>query len=417
MTKLNTLTKCIVWLALLPVTALAQTDALKLRIEGNNFSDEAIVRFVPDATEGYDGNYDAWKLFSMNQQVPSIYTRIDSLTPLSINGLPIFQEKRTVEIFVDINAAGSYTIIPSEPGPFAAGVCIMLEEVQTGNYYDLRNSSSPLSFSLGITPGSGQALFKVHFFTPAAFSVNDASCFGSADGQMTIIKPGVYNWEYTLKDSAGNTISNGMSATPQHILTGLAAGSYNIDVINPIGCTESMPFTVSEPGPIAPAFSAADSAYISQAYIQFTNNTSNPGIINYLWDFGDGSPNSTSQSPAHAYTTTGSYTVTLTASSGSCSETVSRIIDILPDPVITSVHAVAAGDIKTYASGNMLVVEGVDGDAFVTLYNMLGQPVIPGKKLEKGSSATGMSVSPGYYLVEIEYSGKQLVKKLFVAGK
>lgn len=54
------------------------------------------------------------------------------------------------------------------------------------------------------------------------------------------------------------------------------------------------------------------------------------GALTWQWNFGDGSPVHTGKNPpAHLYPKTGSYTVTLTTTNGSCSFTVSRIIHII----------------------------------------------------------------------------------------
>ena len=62
--------------------------------------------------------------------------------------------------------------------------------------------------------------------------------------------------------------------------------------------------------------------------MKFTD-TSTGGPTSWLWDFGDGT-SSTSQNPSHAYTTAGSYTVTLTVGFSSGSRTVSQAITVVP---------------------------------------------------------------------------------------
>ena len=59
--------------------------------------------------------------------------------------------------------------------------------------------------------------------------------------------------------------------------------------------------------------------------IDFNNLGSNG--TNYTWDFGDGA-NSTLSSPSHAYSSTGSFTVILTGSSGNCSDSDTIILNI-----------------------------------------------------------------------------------------
>ena len=43
-----------------------------------------------------------------------------------------------------------------------------------------------------------------------------------------------------------------------------------------------------------------------------TGSTDDKGIVSYSWDFGDGSAPSTEENPSHTYTTSGSFTATLT---------------------------------------------------------------------------------------------------------
>ncbi|MBK9175208.1 MAG: gliding motility-associated C-terminal domain-containing protein [Flavobacteriales bacterium] len=70
------------------------------------------------------------------------------------------------------------------------------------------------------------------------------------------------------------------------------------------------------------------------ASAQFTN--SSVGGTDYLWSFGDGSPNSTAQAPAHIFTAPGEYTVTMVLTDGSgCldPDTASLVITVIPGPI------------------------------------------------------------------------------------
>ncbi|RLF63193.1 MAG: hypothetical protein DRN30_06910, partial [Thermoplasmata archaeon] len=56
-------------------------------------------------------------------------------------------------------------------------------------------------------------------------------------------------------------------------------------------------------------------------------DTSSTTIVSWLWDFGDGSPVGTAQNVTHAYSASGSYTVTLIiVNSNSCSDTISSVV-------------------------------------------------------------------------------------------
>jgi len=67
----------------------------------------------------------------------------------------------------------------------------------------------------------------------------------------------------------------------------------------------------------------------------FTNTTTGPGSISYLWDFGDGSDASTDFSPTHVYTSTGTFTVTLEASNAGGPDSVIHPVTVEPAAIHT----------------------------------------------------------------------------------
>lgn len=62
-------------------------------------------------------------------------------------------------------------------------------------------------------------------------------------------------------------------------------------------------------------FSFSPASGISPLLVSFTNLTPTPDNDTFLWDFGSGSATSTSINPSITYTTSGSYTITLYATS------------------------------------------------------------------------------------------------------
>lgn len=151
-------------LVLITTASFALDDALKIRITGNNYSDETVIRFLNDATTAFDGSYDAWKLFSSNNQVPSIYTRLDSFSELSINAYPELDTLYSFDLFAWIRKAGTYTISGSELGSFAPGVGILMKDLQTGLLYNLRDTTA-YSFTMAVNTKTSAARFRI-YFTP-----------------------------------------------------------------------------------------------------------------------------------------------------------------------------------------------------------------------------------------------------------
>ncbi len=64
----------------------------------------------------------------------------------------------------------------------------------------------------------------------------------------------------------------------------------------------------------------------------FTPSNSSCHADSFEWDFGDGSPISTEESPTHPYASTGEYTVTLTVYNNCGSDTYTRKVEVIADP-------------------------------------------------------------------------------------
>ncbi len=143
-------------------SANALTDALKIKIAGNGYTDETVIRFISGATADFDGDYDAWKLFSTNTKVPSIYTKLDSFSQLSINAYPELDKQYSFDLGTLIPAAGNYSISAVELGSFAAGATVMMQDLQTGYYYNLRDTTSRV-FSMAKNTNKNFTRFRIVF--------------------------------------------------------------------------------------------------------------------------------------------------------------------------------------------------------------------------------------------------------------
>ncbi len=131
---------------------------------------------------------------------------------------------------------------------------------------------------------------------------------GSTDADGTIVN---YQWDF----GDGNT---GTGVNTNHIY--LAIGTYTVTLTvtdnDGLQDTDTAIITVldttSQP-PIANAGSDQN-GIVSQVLTFDGSNSNDPDgtIVNYVWDFGDGSPVSNGITTTHFYSTVGTYTVTLT---------------------------------------------------------------------------------------------------------
>jgi autotransporter-associated beta strand protein len=131
--------------------------SLSLQVTGNNFSDKTIIHFNEQATTDFDGNFDAFKLMSVNMQVPMIYTENEENTQFAINGLPQVEEGTSIPVSLRIGADGTYTV---EANINEIETNIFLEDLFTGTSTKLNETSS---YTFTASKGDNPNRFLLHF--------------------------------------------------------------------------------------------------------------------------------------------------------------------------------------------------------------------------------------------------------------
>lgn len=150
-----------------------------------------------------------------------------------------------------------------------------------------------------------------------------AGCFPLRVQLSDLSTPGVGNnnvsWDWDF--------GNGQTSNLQNpVVTYTTAGIFNVTlrVTNDKGCvrTLSRPAYINVTTGVRSVFTHTNPTVCSApATIDFTNSSTGPPVLSYLWDFGDGNT-STATSPSHTYLTNGTYVVTLiTFSSAGCQDT------------------------------------------------------------------------------------------------
>ena len=121
----------------------APTDIVKLKVSGNNFSDETAIYFREEATTGFDGQMDAYQLPNLNESAPYIYSTANQ--GMAINVLP---EVSDVPLNVKVGIeTGTYTIETVSNGEFDE---LHLQDLSTGVTTDLNLNSYTFDYIPGI---------------------------------------------------------------------------------------------------------------------------------------------------------------------------------------------------------------------------------------------------------------------------
>ena len=132
----------------------------------------------------------------------------------------------------------------------------------------------------------------------------------------------------------------------------------------------------------AQAAPAPNSSGCAPFVVNFTNGSNG---VDYIWDFGDGSPQDTSSSPSHQFDSTGTYTVMLIAiDSASCNISDTAYVTIT---VLNQISAFLGNDTTFCPPGTILLDAGISGATY---------------QWSTGASTQTISVgSPGDYWVTV----------------
>ena len=193
-------------------------------------------------------------------------------------------------------------------------------------------------------------------------------------------------------------------ATTQSIILTATTSNVTVTTTNVNACNG-----VGMSAPVNVTFNATPTASGSFTtngnIVTFTNAST--GATAYSWDFGD-MTNSSASAPTHAYAANGTYTVTLTAINGNCTDVTTLTVDIsvsldeLPGVELTLVPNPASTEFNVELNGATL--------QFVTVIDAFGRTVISASdaQIKLGNVANGM------YQVVITTDKGTSVRKLIV---
>ncbi len=382
--------------------SLTKGSLFRLKLEGNNFKDEAIIRFADQATVNFDGQYDAFKLFSPETGVPSI-SLVTSSKDLSINTLP--QDVAALEVPVRIKAgvSGNYSLSFEGLETFGSTSCVIFEDLKTGMKTNIKDLGT---YQFYMEAQNSTPRFIIHITKNPVLAVSNSSCSNTSDGSIQIKNTqNITSWTYNVKDNQGNTVAS--SSVSNNEINNLAPGTYQITYNNIAAqCnTLSNQVVIGSDKLLKTVVKTETPVEVSEG-IQVNFVASAPAEANLLWNFGDGESIEAGNSVSHVYKHSGNYQVSLTVTDDLCKEELMQSITLVSDRF-------KANDAPTVTNWNEYVTIDFNFEGAtpvkIQLTDVSGREVIslPNKTVSKEQIRLNtQQLSEGVYFINLFYNGK-----------
>lgn len=171
----------------------------------------------------------------------------------------------------------------------------------------------------GVLDGAGAGTIGLHTLTVDGEFSNEIS---GENGAATANEQSLSDNQFLVVGHAGATLAAGAAT--------LGAGKYTITLGTAAVPALALPSLAVEgpssgPGAISAEFAAAPTSGAPPLRVTFTDlSSADAGLVGWAWNFGDGE-SSTEQNPVHDYSDGGTYTVSLTVSDGTSTDTETKV--------------------------------------------------------------------------------------------
>lgn len=244
---------------------------------------------------------------------------------------------------------------------------------------------------------------------PSDCGTNNGAVYVLMSGSFGGNQP-IYTW-----NGPGANNPNQINAS---VWTNLSPGWYYIDVESN-GCHRNDSVLVTPLNPPVANLSANPTSGYGPLSVTFTNGSSNANSFD--WSFGNGNTTTTTDlsSLNQVYDSVGTYLVTLIAVNGSCTDTASVLITVIPPPIPPVIPPVVPVDLKTpniftpngdnvndFFTFELLNIKSLD----VTIVNRWGNPVYTSTTIPfiwNGKDAAGNLMDDGVYFYKYTAKGAQ----------
>ena len=176
----------------------ANDESISLTVHSNNYSDEVIIKANDNATAGFDTQYDAYKLYGIDN-APQFYNITDN-DILSVNNQPMVDHKIDAPLGLLAGSPEVHTIIANGTDSFNGDVTISLEDLKEDVIINLRTDSTYSFFS---SPSDDPNRFILHI---DASTVNTNDFYKPMDNLIY-----TFNNNIIIENTNGNNLEGTVS--------------------------------------------------------------------------------------------------------------------------------------------------------------------------------------------------------------
>lgn len=253
-----------------------------IRLENDSLNDEVVIRDVLEATDDYEGQLDAKKMWGGWGEVPQLSFVNQAALDFTVHSFDFGLAEWSVPIRAVVFQSGIYNLVFENTDELNVP-CLKLEDLYTGITYDITEGTS-LPFELSDTAWSPR--FMLHVGRRFPIKTEDVVCYNGDNGNFELQLNDSTLLGYTLTSDAG--ISSDTTSGFPFFIGHLGGGDYTVQIpglVNLCG-SDTFHFTIQEPAELLVASAVINEVSGNDGYIGVVPYGGTAPYA-YQWNTGD----------------------------------------------------------------------------------------------------------------------------------